>query len=384
MMKKSREKQLVIQCARTHMDEERTHKVRSLLEGRKLDWDYILNHRAFYRVTPLLFHNLKGIAGKDAVPLSVMDALTARYAFIFYRNMRIYDILREVLEKFRDDGIPVILLKGVALGETVYSNIDLRPPGDIDLLVRKTDLRKAAEILSGIGYTPSHPIEEYMNHHHIPPYAKLDEKLDQFISIEIHHNIAPEPLMSRIKAEDLWIDARIANIVGLDVLVLSPENLILHLCIHLSNGYFVNGMGNLVDISESIRYYNGKLDWDSIVARSNNFRVGSFAYYPLSLAKEMIDADIPSCVLKGLKLCPELKPSMVKLLRTIIGRNIFANQNSRFHSSSINLLYTLLCRGFFGKSLVSYRSEIAGETWVRAFDSMFQRCIRKNSVMDIL
>ncbi|MCP4365035.1 MAG: nucleotidyltransferase family protein [Planctomycetes bacterium] len=50
--------------------------------------------------------------------------------------------------------MPVILLKGAHLAQVVYSNIALRPMGDIDILVKKNDLPKAKELLLELGYTP--------------------------------------------------------------------------------------------------------------------------------------------------------------------------------------------------------------------------------------
>ena len=371
-MRKRREKQLVIYCARTHMDQEITCEVRRILEDGNLDWDYIMGNPSFYRISPLLLRNLKEIADENTVPRSVMDMLAARYAYIFYRNMQIYDILREVLERFRDEGIPVILLKGVALGETVYSDIDLRPPGDIDLLVKKTDLQNAAEIILEMGYNPAYPMEQYRNQHHIPPYVKLDEKLDEPIFIEIHHNIAPEPLMSRIRAEELWEGAKTVNIAGIDALVLCPENLILHLCVHLSSDCFIAGIGNLVDISESVRNYDESIDWDCVVTRSNEFGLGSFTYYPLSLAKDMMGAEVPASALERLKLDPELRPSMVKLLWIVIKRNLSTNHDLRFHTS--------LCRGLFSTPIIRREIGNVRPALFHAFDRAFQRCVQKNNL----
>lgn len=371
-MRKRREKQLVIYCARTHMDQEITCEVRRILEDGNLDWDYIMGNPSFYRISPLLLRNLKEVADENTVPRSVMDTLAARYAYIFYRNMQIYDILREVLERFRDEGIPVILLKGVALGETVYSDIDLRPPGDIDLLVKKTDLQNAAEIILEMGYNPADPVEQYRNHHHIPPYVKLDEKLDESIFIEIHHNIAPEPLMSRIRAEELWEGAKTVNIAGIDALVLCPENLILHLCVHLSSDCFIAGIGNLVDISESVRNYDESIDWDCVVTRSNEFGLGSFTYYPLSLAKDMMGAEVPASALERLKLDPELRPSMVKLLWIVIKRNLSTNHDLRFHTS--------LCRGLFSTPIIRREIGNVRPALFHAFDRAFQRCVQKNNL----
>jgi hypothetical protein len=260
------------------------------------------------------------------------------------------------------------------LGETVYSDIDLRPPGDIDILVKKTDLQDAADTLLKMGYNPAYPMEQYKSHHHIPPYRRMDEELNESISIEIHHNIAPEPLMSRLRAEELWKGTQAVNISGIDTMVLSPENLIMHLCIHLSYSCFTGGIGNLADISESIRYYNGSLNWDSLVERSNQFQVGSFVYYPLYLAKEMMDANIPAYVLKDLSLEPELKPSMARLLWITSRRSLLSSRDSR--------LYNLLCRGLFSMPILC--GKIRSITWACVFDKAFHKCVQRNDVPGIL
>ena len=81
-------------------------------------------------------------------------------------------------------------------------------------------------------------------------------------------------------------------------------------------------MRTLVDISESIRYYGESLDWHSVVRKSNEFRAGSSVYYPLYIAKEMMDVIIPAYALDGLRLDPKLKPFEARLLDIILRRNI--------------------------------------------------------------
>lgn len=152
------------------MGKERILEVRRILGGGDLDWDYILNHRSLYCITPLLFRNLKEIAGENAVPQSVMDNLAARYVLTFYQNMQIRDQLQEVLDRLNDEGIPVILLKGIALAQIVYSDIALRPIADIDLLAKKADLPVIAEVLLRLDYVPSLSIEPFKELHHMVPY----------------------------------------------------------------------------------------------------------------------------------------------------------------------------------------------------------------------
>ncbi len=48
--------------------------------------------------------------------------------------------------------IKTIVLKGAMLAETVYPNIALRSMGDIDLLIHKDDLDRAAKRILELGY----------------------------------------------------------------------------------------------------------------------------------------------------------------------------------------------------------------------------------------
>lgn len=373
-MGKRREKQLVIHCARTHMDEGRLCEVRRILEGEDLDWGYILRHCSFH-LTSLLFYNLQKIDGDHVVPRSVMDKLAERYVLIFYRNTQICSILRQVLERFQNEGIPVILLKGVALGGTVYSDVDLRPSGDIDLLVKKADLQNAAAVLSEMGYTLSPSIIDYEDHHHIPPYVKLDEKLNESMSIEIHHNIAPEPLMSRIDADCLWENPQVANISGIEALVLSPENLILELCVHLSRRF--SDKRYLFDISESISHYGTRLDWHYVIEKSNKWRIGSFVYYPLFLAKEVMDANVPVHVLNSLGLDPELKFFERELLKIVLREYFLRSWDTSFRSRFIRFASRSLCKEFLYSSAMHSRVRNIGSASIDTFKRVFCRGIAR-------
>jgi len=319
------EKQLLIYCARTHLNTEKTDRIREILVQEVLDWNYILENGSFYNITPLLFHNLKGIADEHAIPEPVMDKLRQSHRFAGLRNMQIYGELRRILRMLKNERIPVMLLKGVALAKTIYPDIALRPMSDIDLLVKKTDLHAVAEVLTKAGYIAllDRPASFYEKHHHLMPYVKWNKS----IMIEIHHNIAPEPLMSRIDADCLWHGTQIVDVAGINALTLSPENMVLHLCIHLSEDFYVERMKILVDVSEAIRCYGKNLNWHSIIGKSNKYKAGDRVYYSLYLAREIMDSVIPAYVLNSLERNFELKPFEEKILKIILKENILRNLN---------------------------------------------------------
>ncbi len=58
----------------------------------------------------------------------------------------------ELLRLFQQAGLPLILLKGIALLERVYPAAEQRPMQDIDVLVRRADFERAAALLQTHGY----------------------------------------------------------------------------------------------------------------------------------------------------------------------------------------------------------------------------------------
>ena len=85
-------------------------------------------------------------------------------------NILLFHELGKVLKALGDAGIPVIVLKGACLAEAVYGNIALRSMIDADLLVKKCDLNKAAEVLKQCGYS-----------------ANYDFQVDKEIALQLQH-----------------------------------------------------------------------------------------------------------------------------------------------------------------------------------------------------
>mgnify|MGYP001593025545 FL=1 len=61
--------------------------------------------------------------------------------------------LGKILSAFRQNTVPVLLLKGASLLSTVYKKTLIRSIADLDLLVHPRDLPKADVAMSQCGYT---------------------------------------------------------------------------------------------------------------------------------------------------------------------------------------------------------------------------------------
>jgi hypothetical protein len=229
-----------------------------------------------------------------------------RLAPVYYRqaavNGRLHIELRKILAECARAGIRVLVLKGAAIAEPVYGNIAVCPMQDLDLLVGSEDLDATDRLLRAMRYLPnesSGPASWYRDHHHhLPPYVGPDGAV-----VEVHHHILPPSAPVRIPIEDLWRRARPAG-SGVDAVVLCPEDLLLHLCLHVSLPYqhhFCLGLRWICDIAGTIRCYGDEIDWMQVRQRACEWGARKYVYLTLRLARELVDAEVPDEALDSLR-----------------------------------------------------------------------------------
>lgn len=261
------------------------------------DWDSLLQQAEYHGVTPLLHRALQ--ERQAALPAGVQERLELSSSGTAADNTKLYLELAAVLEALRTAGVPVLVLKGAHLAEIVYRDVALRPMGDVDLLVRRTDLSCAERAMLGLGYRPQIApggIQDYSAHRHLPPFLK-----DGAVPIEIHRSI-DESGCFHIDAEGLWERARTVRIAGVEALVLSPEDLLLHLCLHtgFQHGFRIP-LRMICDIVATIRHHGPELDWRRLVRAAERSGLSKVCYYTLAVARSLLGAGVPTKALAALE-----------------------------------------------------------------------------------
>lgn len=270
-----------------------------------LDWGRILEKAEQLGIAPLIYSALKKVTDSNQIPKEIMEQLQASCARNTIRNMDLYRKLKEILVTFSQEEIPVIVLKGAALAELVYQNIALRPMADLDLLVKKEDLDAAEHLLLKLDYVPYEPSfrpREWFpdHHHHLAPYISPNRSF----FLELHHHIIPPPASASLPIHDFWHRALPAQIASTPSLVFAPQDMLLHLCLHLSHPGCLPFVGNfrvLCDIAETIRRYQAEIDWAQFLRAGQIYEVEKFLYYALWLAQDMVEAEVPTELLEELE-----------------------------------------------------------------------------------
>jgi len=261
-------------------------------------WKEVASLAAGHDLAPLLYTRLKNNDVRARVPVDVWEQLRLAYFSSANRNTRLYRGLRAVLVAFGNAGVPVIVLKGAFLAEAVYGDVAVRPMCDVDLMVPRADLPRARAILLGLGGTSEHATDiEWC----CRTSAHLPAVVIHGLIVEIHWTLVAPIGPVSVDVAGLWDRACPASIAGVDVLGLSPEDLLLHLCLSAScrNG-LIGGLRPFSDIVETILRCRGEMDWSQIAARAQEWGGARYVGLTLQLARTMFGAELPGDVLERL------------------------------------------------------------------------------------
>jgi hypothetical protein len=329
-MNLSREWKLLLACARTHIPGAGVQKIKELVDA-DLDWDYVAKTSCSHGIAPLVYHGLQQSRVISLLPFAPAERLRSTYYGNAARNALLYDELHAVLTMLKEQGSDVIVLKGAALAETVYPHRALRAMSDIDLLVRRERLAELETRLREMGYVPDErrkPREWFQAHHYHLVFANSSR-----IPIEIHWHVKRPEDPFGIDIDGFWKRARSIPIAGVQALVLSPADLLIHLCQHLWQHSLRGGIRPLCDIAEVIKYFAADIDWTQVAQLSSQWQTNSCLYVGFGCAAELLDAPVPKSFLDDLKPA-DFNP---EVLHWVLERLLAHGESSLVSSSLLQL-----------------------------------------------
>lgn len=254
-------------------------------------------------VESIVAHSLLAHLGNGRLPAHWQEAYHSTQA----RIQGYLDELDRVARALAKVNIPLIALKNSGIARGIYRHAGASPMGDIDVLIRPEDFFTAHDILVKMGYHfkfRNEFEEDDINAAFAGGGAEYSCTLPngEHLWVELQWRpiagrwIQPE---QEPKAGDLV--SRATPIEKSDVLLMSPEDNLLQVCLHTAKHSFVRAPGFRLHTDVERIVSNQTIDWDVFTSNVKVLRVSTATFISLAMARSLLQSEVPDAVLKAIK-----------------------------------------------------------------------------------
>ena len=222
-----------------------------------------------------------------------------------------------ILEKLSEIGIPAVSSKGPIIAETLYNDITLRTFSGINIFIPKSQIDKAKKIIHEAGFKK---IDRNISHFLKKEYRRLKYH-EEFIKhnnntiLELHWDLSIWRYISGLNPEKMLVRFQNVNLFGRETLTFHPEDLFFILCLHGAR-YRWNELKWICDIAEFVRMYH-ELNWGKIIITAEIHGMKRIVLLGLYLAKNLLNAELPGCILEQINLDPFLERLTRKIYKEL-------------------------------------------------------------------
>lgn len=317
-------------------------------------WEKIVREAGQQGLTSILYMWLNESHPNHRPSAALQEQLKASAVRMSARNLLLAEELAAVLQAFERDGIVCAPIRGLALAELFYGDITARPTGDIDLLVRKNDLRRVTDTLSGLGFRE-------MNHR--PGFAQTYSYTLGFLKnrhgwivAEPHWTIAYPPFADSVDMDAVWTRCVRKQVLGMESWSLGREDLLLHLSFHYLHHGGSAPLLWLYELDRLIRHDQTAPDWAQVTRLAAQMEQDVFLAEVLRRLTDTFDTPVPDEVFAQLAMSAARVSSRStagalsgRLVRSLAGmsRSVAREELALFFAlkgirSKLRYLFTLL------------------------------------------
>lgn len=218
----------------------------------------------------LIYHAAGGMLG--AMPPAARRFFEDAYYLYVAENARGQQQLAQVGHALSEAGAPLLLLKGAALGESVYASFALRLMGDIDLLIPSRHVPACRQVLMDLGYRPSAVEHQdgtrlaFSNQEAFEPPGPEDAV------VELHWHVLDVPYyMKKVPIEFFWQESEPCTIAGHPFRALTAVGNLVYLPAHLALHHQFRSFHSSVDLALLIVSQEGRIDWGAVGETARGF-----------------------------------------------------------------------------------------------------------------
>jgi hypothetical protein len=266
-----------------------------------IEWGVLLERARFHGLSPLLHAALDARPRADA-PTDILEALTDVHRSSALATAAKYHELETLLPLLHAAELPCIVLKGAALAKWLYPAPDLRPFGDVDLLVQAHDAPRLRDLLQTRGYRASDELAEGFRDAYYSEMAFV-QSAPPHLALDAHwHLFVPLYFRARMDVEWFWKHTIEYPLGTQSVMILHPTAQLLHLTVHASlNHQHAPRLLWLYDLALLLTQHGAEIDWDAAAAFARASRVTRSASDILAQMEQWWGVAAPAPFLQTLK-----------------------------------------------------------------------------------
>jgi len=267
---------------RPHLD-----RLASLVQH-PFSWFVFLQGAEEHRVVPLVAASVNQL-DHVRIPPEVRDKLRELQRAQTLFALQLTAELFRLLAHFADAGVRVLITKGPALAVRCYGQPGMRQYGDLDLVVREADIRRATHAMLELAYAPRVPLAAIDAKRNPGEYAFRKPGTDLLVEFHTERTFRYHPRPLQI--EKLFERSAFVTIDGREVPVLSLEDELVLICVHGAKHFWERLMW-IADVAALIS--RQALDWDRALAVTNEAGAERILYLGLRLAADLLGAELPA------------------------------------------------------------------------------------------
>jgi Uncharacterised nucleotidyltransferase len=273
----------LLECASPAQDRQR---LAGLL--RSADWTRLLVLAEDHGVTGHLAASLRGLE-EDLVPTEIRQELADRQRAQNLFTLRLTAELFRILDRFTSEGIDALVVKGPVLAMQAYGDPAMRSYGDLDLLVRQRDIRRATELMCAAGYAAAIPLSA-IDAGKIPGQY-LFSMPDSKLIVELHNDRTLRYFPRPVALEDFFSRQVRVCLDSHEVPALSVEDELVLICIHGAKHFWERLMW-VADIAALVSRQKN-IDWEQVSASAKEVGAKRMLHMGLRLAEGLLKMPFP-------------------------------------------------------------------------------------------
>jgi hypothetical protein len=228
----------------------------------------------------------------SAIPPDRKQALVDQQRAQNFLTLRLTAELLRLLEIFAAKGIPALVIKGPVVAMRAYGNPAVRSYGDLDLLVRQKDIRRATESMLHSGYEAAVSLRA-IDEGKIPGQY-LFTKPDSKLLVELHSELTLRYFPRLLPIEDFFARQSRVRLDGHEVPALSLEDELVLICIHGAK-HFWERLTWIADVAALVSLQTS-IDWERAAASARAVGAEHLLNTGLRLAADVLQAPLPDRV----------------------------------------------------------------------------------------